>query len=628
MKMVSQSEKGSYSSANNTSGWRSRGWTPLVYPKSALVGNEGNNDSARNVYFPLHQDVQLAAVRELLILDETLDGSTLNVSGSLSRFFSKNFASNVVLAPTYSRHLDPHEWIPAAPMQSKEQTRKRKTPPTSHGKKSNAEEKRLKTEITSSEPPLLEVESTQSFRQAFICTEEGEETARLSAEEIANIILLRSRIVPFGGDLSSADELPRTLGTKEEYEDIRPPRKVSDADSHGKQDQTQNSSNILPVASSVVPEDSSDISHFFQLSERTSNGFYVMQTCAEKLPDLLQTSISTESILRDAAVTMTTQLVSSFGETSLRLFLGYKTSALSRERLIRVMAGFLFDVSHAMFAWEQTEHEFAKSRQEVVRDSEIQKSLFDERALRKIGGFDPSSLLPHAISIARLRRLPSNHKNSKKQKSWESFAGTVKGKRMLKHHTHAAGGVASAVITVGKRRRGQRLRQCHWLSSSLTENQVDSDYSTIAAGVRSRSNSFASLESDCETAGTLENMCSRQAKITAEMPCALSVFLVRKAPDASWGVGLAKEGDMCVVGRATSSNNNKADDPDFSNQLCCGDLILHVQNEGGQEACSPICAVSNMGPEQREDWFRAIVNIFKTSQELHLIIQRVGGPVN
>ena len=67
---------------------RSKGWSPLVYPSTAVVLTSPPSPAvqehgALNPYFPLNRDVILAAVRELLIVNGTIDKKTLGVSKSV-----------------------------------------------------------------------------------------------------------------------------------------------------------------------------------------------------------------------------------------------------------------------------------------------------------------------------------------------------------------------------------------------------------------------------------------------------------------------------------------------------------------------------------------------------------------
>ena len=372
-----------------------------------------------------------------------------------------------------------------------------------------------------------------------------------------------------------------------------------------------------------------DICSYMNYAEKISkNGFVDLVQSIQEIPPMLQTSISSEAILREKALQVVTLLVQPFSDDALRLFMGYKAHGVARNRIICMMAGFLFDASHALFAWDQTEQEMADTDSDIMKrgeefslDEYIQKTLFDSRALNKVGGFHPSSLLPHAISIGRLRR---------RNISWTKFSATAQGKKMLRHHVRGE----SEILTVGKRRRGQRLRQRHWLTTSLLWNSneqttidevTDEGESCVAAPTastgtteqRSRSCSFASSTDAGENNNYfMEQSLSsqRQAKLLAEMPNAVRLTLGRNTGE-SWGVGLVRESVMCVVGKVGTSAGQPT-------KLECGDLILHIENERGEEASAPTCAWV-AGDDQ--DWYRDMVNLFKTSDELHLIVQRVGG---
>ena len=109
-----------------------------------------------------------------------------------------------------------------------------------------------------------------------------------------------------------------------------------------------------------------------------------------------------------------------------------------------------------------------------------------------------------------------------------------------------------------------------------------------------------------------------QSNILANMPGTKAILLAKKSPQASWGVCLGKEGNACVVGRAATEGEIKDE-----NRLRCGDLILYGSNGHGQEAHSPLCAWISDGLDTSENWFEAMVDLFKTNQELHLVVQRV-----
>jgi hypothetical protein len=626
---------------------RSRAWTPLKYPKSALE---------ENAYFPLHEDVVLASVRELLILDGTLAPS-LQVSKCKARYCTSNKEKNSVLAPRYEHHLASDTWGEPAFTDHQQHHHLTGENAALRNKRKNqscisGSEKRIKLEdpvppikLESEEAGVhvLEEETPEeeSDMSLFMKNDKSAETLPPCAEEIANRIVLRARIVGSENE-SKQQQHNKSLNTPliadNNNDDERPPRKISVSSEH---DHFSDSAPAVVEATPVtlypaesLSEPSFDVSSFVNLAERSSDGSFTFMVPRNQLPNMLETSISSEAVLRDATLTMTTQLVQSFSDASLRLFLGYKATTIARNRLICMLAGFLFDNSHAMFAWEQTEQEYlvlrnnnqipTQAQAAVVitgLDAVIQKSLFDDRALAKIGGFHPSSLLPHAISIARQRR---------RKTTWEFFATTVKGKRMLDHHTKGE----ASVLLVGKRRRGQRLRHRHWLTSSLLWNEhhhecePSSSLTTTTTSTppfnHKQQQPYPVASSFEYRDETVHQVCelsqsTRRTQLLADMPTAMSLVLKKPHPTDSWGVGLVKEGVMCVVGKVRATLSKQ----DRTKELVCGDLILHVRNERGEEACSPTCAVPIHPSQQGQDWFRAIVDLFRTSEELLLIVQRV-----
>lgn len=100
--------------AKTQKSWRSSGWAPLSYPSLALyqykcikhatsnaaadsnaitTANSNANEIELNPFFPLHKDVILAATRELFILDQAIDSSTLQVNVNVN--VNVNANSNV-----------------------------------------------------------------------------------------------------------------------------------------------------------------------------------------------------------------------------------------------------------------------------------------------------------------------------------------------------------------------------------------------------------------------------------------------------------------------------------------------------------------------------------------------------
>lgn len=227
-------------------------------------------------------------------------------------------------------------------------------------------------------------------------------------------------------------------------EGLRNLRKVSDADIDNATSVAPHSDDSIKHLAATYEYGCNEISRFYDIRSRSM--------IAKKTPAFLEVSIASEFVLRDMAREITRNLVESFHDETWRIYLGYKSSALKRDRLLAVLAEILFDVSYAMIAWKQTEEELQSQRLTNSKlDQRILSTLFDSRALRKIGGFHDSSLLPHALSICRL---------AKKGVSWEDFAETEKGEALLQHH------VDGKAMLAGQKRRDARVRTRKVVSSS------------------------------------------------------------------------------------------------------------------------------------------------------------------
>lgn len=189
------------------------------------------------------------------------------------------------------------------------------------------------------------------------------------------------------------------------------------------------------------------------------------------LPQLLEASVTDESHLREYAHNMIISMVNSIPgndfEIPLRAFLGYKSlKTPSRERILEMVSGVLFDVSHAMHAWVHTEKDLVRKKQVSNRaidskyvDEQIKNALFDQnRAIQKIGGFDDSSLLPLALGIHRCRQTKT---------TWTEYASSTEGKKAFSLHTNAKAEERAdrkrqpdnaGLFETGRKRRGRRGR--------------------------------------------------------------------------------------------------------------------------------------------------------------------------
>jgi len=402
------------------------------------------------------------------------------------------------------------------------------------------------------------------------------------------------------GEVLSQTIIQRSLTFHREQLACPPPidtirlRKVSDADSVD---------TITTPQLELVDEplNETDLSLFVDLRRKSGS----LRFRRKEIPPMLTISIVTEETLRNMAIDIVSRMTLTFDDEALRLFLGYKACSLKRERLLQLLSDHLFDVSHAMFAWKQTESEMlAESEGGHKEDQEsdshlsklIQHSLFDQRALKKIGGFDNSSLLPHALVIEACE---------KKKQSWETFAKTKRGLEMLRHHKEGK------TVLVGQKRRGQRLK------SRLPVMEVP--LMADEQGIRSRSSSISTMENDdqCFRSADTASASTELTEISFADKSEVLQLTLKRQPGKPWGVLLAREGDLCLVDRA----------PAVTNSLRRGDMVLSVCDEHGEGFQPPSSSqVPNRVPDgshQQQDWFRSIVGLFKMSHELHLTVRRV-----
>jgi len=372
--------------------------------------------------------------------------------------------------------------------------------------------------------------------------------------------------------------------------------------------------------------------------EHVHDGTLLVLQQRNDLPRLLDISIMVESHLRRVAYQITDRLTSHFDDKALREFLGYKSSALKKDRILHLMSDFLFDVSHAMFAWDQTEADLfgtdgscpenmininrnnninnpnttpssaLDDNSSTMRDRKLCDALFNHRALRKIGGFDPSSSLYHAVSMKRLRG---------KGESWKDLAKSSLGKKMFRHHLSE-----QTRLQVGQVRRGQRIRKSR---SVFYPTLTSSD----KVKPRSRSSSFASLDESEPKFAAAESGLSDNAVMEVEnSPDLLSITVSRQDMSKSWGILLAKEGSMCVVMRVPDAVTIAAKETNSSafchmDRLQKGDLIVSLRNERNEMVQTPTGWHTQSEESISPEWFSEAVGLFKSSCTLFLTVRRV-----
>jgi hypothetical protein len=477
-----------------------------------------------------------------------------------------------------------------------------------------------------------------------------------TAQHIANFILNRTlltnedyKITPRLRDTvpERANQHEKKLSDKvaleETYRDftyftpmstVRPPRKVSDVDENvlphhqitwGKPSYLSNQSALVALVMSNLTTKS--IACDSMWSDRS------ILELKHQIPSLLEVSICVECHLRNITNQMVLKMTQSFNDKTLRMFMGYKSSLLKREKLLHKLSDYLFDVSHAYFAWKQTEWELAHSRKgphiinnrqkylnakvtpfivsSVVKkntDSMVRDSLFDERALKKIGGCDSPSLIMHALSIGRL---------AQNNISWESFAKTGIGKKMLKHH------IGNAADLLARNRKLHRsgfyrdISTSHGRKKATTTNipskaQNSSDDSQIDIASSSSSRS-------CDDQSSI--LSTQPAKFA--IPTNIPITLKRKK-ETSWGILLSKEESLCAVMRVKNKSQNSGSE---EQNLKEGDLITSIRNELNETILISPSNMYNQQKSPKSNWFKEAIDLFKRSTVLHLEVQRVSSHV-
>jgi len=439
-----------------------------------------------NPFFPLHRDVLFAAMRDLLIIDGKIDYRTMEMI-SPSEWDSSNIAGDGSTA-TEAMNLDTHSNTTAHESQAiaLSSDDEGKDDDCSSLKK----KWRIQDTSVDSLPTLHEQKGLHCSKNQphIVPIAEHFDYARFwNAEALVSYAVDRA-ITHVADGHQPANQLdnshttsPRQSMEKSSTVGTVPPtskRKVSDAEdlSH---DHVVNDidfpSEILSLVRSniMLLQTSPSGSVLTKLTTQSGIEYYTSNTATNSdieetdqailsflrhpksqreqqqgkqcqtrfvLPQLLEVSIDDECSLRAKAHRMISSMVNSIPgndmNTPLRAFLGYKsTKSPSRDRIVEIISDVLFDVSHAMYVWIHTHDKLLRSQGKncddtvicSIMDMQIKASLFDERALKRIGGFEPESLLPLALGIRRCRLA---------NVSWEQYAITDEGRMAMQVHSN------------------------------------------------------------------------------------------------------------------------------------------------------------------------------------------------
>jgi len=512
-------------------------WAPICYPSGSIFNEAtptNNGPRTADPFFPLHKDVLLAAVRELLIIDGRIDSRTMKIVAHLEEDETCNMSRNERTEKKRARSasaetnkdssgafptlIDDEDTETSAPSSL---SKKQRMQNSSVDSMVDLQAQLLRKSPASTQPHVVPITETESFDYSQFD----------SAEKLVEYVV--NRATPLLCSRSKTDGYAEpTLSSTEER--ITSKRKVSDVDyieaQHAKAASfpscivslVRSNTMILQTFSSGAPNSLTKLQNCLPtslLTEREKNIFHSalssQMTMAELLPidtenfektndtiieflhrpqlhrqrqqglqnksllvlpQLLEASVTDESYLREFAHNMIVAMVDSIPgndfEVPLRVFLGYKsTKTPSRERLLDMICGVLFDVSHAMHAWVHTEKDMMrklKVSREAMNikdmDERIKNALFDHRAIKHIGGFDNSSLLPLALGVHRCRQ---------KKTTWTEYAASAEGKNALSlHHATADESTkvrkrqndivgSAALFEAGRKRRGRRGRSIY-----------------------------------------------------------------------------------------------------------------------------------------------------------------------
>lgn len=562
---------------------RNQGWEPLKYPVAALLDQQPYEDedcgesvaAIPSSTFPLHTDVILAAIRELLILNGCLDSKTLTVNDTA---LVRTIMGMPLKEQQEYQQLCDHDIV--------ENSKKRK---------------RDLAVVSPFEATKPEVNGL--FIQDTV-----------TGEEVAYAVLFQ--VIAAGCSSSMSDKKGSDDVNTTNHRAMSVDIEDSTAWTEEKKDDSFEWTHHTTADEQPIPKMRQLLVNIIQ--DSASN-------CSEN--GMVQLSILDEAVFRKGAVQMAKALTASFSDRSVSLFLGYKGSKNLRDREEAMLGEFLFDTSHAMFAFEHTQEDMLANESGVfdmpskridqyheMAKVVLESLLGEDRSIQKVGDLSDESLLLHAISIAH---------DCRSNDSWTHFATINRGQKMLAHHENA-----KAVLMAGSKRRGGRSR----LPRSPVPNNGDEDdsvshsisddtFSLQMTTTTVTPEKIWEIETEKAQGGKSPGNGSQFESILDRTPGAKGITITKQHDRLSWGLHFTKEGEACVVDLVRYHVGTGQDN------LERGDMILFAENRDGRNAFSPsISFIPNGTTEHQfnsgEEYFRELVDLFKTSSDLNLIVRR------
>jgi hypothetical protein len=471
----------------------STSWAPLSFPSAVIFASSrgggagaGENDPgiatmpqkrSADPLFPLHRDVVAAAVRELLIIDRKIDHRTMKI------VINTDINEEDRLISDHS--CEDKESVMVSRSGSDNEA--------------DLNDLRLQPKV---KRLCFEVSDSKSFinPESHVVPIEGDifNHARFgNVESVVDFIVERAILNV------NSDQISSTGKEQHDFSAVSPSiRKVSDAsddmEEHKNESSTDFPTCVLSLVRSniVVLHKSPSGSKLTKLTPQYDIGSdFTVPTSSVlsflhnprlhreqqedkvfALPKCLEASIDDEYMMRARSHKIVLSIINQFRGSSmnmsLRVFLGYTSSKTPcNDRIYEILTNVLFDVSHALFAFIHTQEEMTRgmtSSEGVANvinhksmDKQIKTSLFDGRALKRIGGFEPSALLPLALGIHRCRQTKT---------SWEEYAMLEEGRMAMSVHSSTQVEVSnhgrkrqrgvimvnSSLLELGKKRRGWR----------------------------------------------------------------------------------------------------------------------------------------------------------------------------
>ena len=471
----------------------STSWAPLSFPSAVIFASTrgggagaGENDPgiatipqkrSADPLFPLHRDVVAAAVRELLIIDKKIDHRTMKILINTDINEEDRLISD--------HNCEDKESVMVSRSGSDNEA--------------DLNDLRLQPKV---KRLCFEVSDSKSFinPESHVVPIEGDifNHARFgNVESVVDFIVERAILNV------NSDQISSTGKEQHDFSAVSPSiRKVSDASDDMEEHKNESSTDFPTCVLSLVrsnivmlhksPSGSKltkltpqyDIGSDFTVPTSSVLSFLhnprlhreQQEDKVFALPKFLEASIDDEYTMRARSHKIVLSIINQFRGSSmnmsLRVFLGYTSSKTPcNDRIYEILTNVLFDVSHAMFAFIHTQEEMTRgmtSSEGVANvinhksmDKQIKTSLFDGRALKRIGGFEPSALLPLALGIHRCRQTKT---------SWEEYAMLEEGRMAMSVHSSTQVEVSnhgrkrqrgvimvnSSLLELGKKRRGRR----------------------------------------------------------------------------------------------------------------------------------------------------------------------------